>query len=152
MSLIKNPLVAPGAFLVGVVALGATAWAFLEMVEIGTCAQGGPFEISRPCPEGTNETVAILVGGIAVFVVALILLGLSNVAAAIAMFGLLFTVLGGCFILTELDDARFQGNMGGAGWICGPIFILLMGLPPIYAGFRLWLRGRRRSEQPSRLG
>lgn len=147
--MIKNPFVPIIASLVCIAGLAAMAYAFLELVEVGTCAEGGPFEIARPCPEGTSETVAILVGSIIAYVIAMILLALSSPAGGILMFGLLFTVLGGCFILTELDDARFGGNMGGAGWVCGPVFILLMGLPPIYISFAMWRAKRRGREGES---
>lgn len=36
----------------------------VEVLQIGTCASGGPYEISRPCPPGTGTDVALLVGSI----------------------------------------------------------------------------------------
>ena len=145
--IIRSPILGILAGLVSLAALVAIAWGFLELAEIGTCAQGGPFEIARPCSDETGRTVAVLIGGILAYIVALFLLAVNKPAAAIFLFGLLFTVLGACFIYAELNDARFGGNLGGTGWICGPIFILFMGLPPMYIGIRGWVAMRRRAKR-----
>jgi hypothetical protein len=36
----------------------------VNLMEIGTCASGGPYVSARPCPEGTGGKMALLFGGI----------------------------------------------------------------------------------------
>ena len=56
--------------------LGAFLYGLYELMNIGTCASGGPYVSARPCPEGTAEKALLLPGGfivgmIGIFVFAL---------------------------------------------------------------------------------
>jgi hypothetical protein len=44
--------------------LAAFEYGLYELMNIGTCASGGPYEIARPCPEGTFEKALLLPGGL----------------------------------------------------------------------------------------
>jgi hypothetical protein len=71
----RRGLLAAGlvVFLAG---LALACWGVYEATRIGTCASGGPFEIARPCPEGTGTKIAAIFGGT--------LIGLVGLALAFA--------------------------------------------------------------------
>ena len=52
-----------GAFMLG-------AWSIHEVVQIGTCASGGPYVSARPCPKGTEFKILAIFGAVhAAFVI-----------------------------------------------------------------------------------
>jgi hypothetical protein len=122
------------------------------MVEAGgSCASGGPYEISQPCPEGT---VALLTGGIIgglVFAALLVgcsaALGGSALGLSLLLWGATFGALGWNFMrLGVFDPAGGEIDWGWA--ISGGLFwaMALGGLIP--AAVMLAGRIRRGSAPP----
>jgi Short C-terminal domain len=50
-------------------ALGLLTWAIVDLVQIGTCASGGPYEIAQECPEGTGTKIGLVFGTVILFLV-----------------------------------------------------------------------------------
>jgi hypothetical protein len=50
-------------------ALGLLAWAVVDLVQIGTCASGGPYEIAQECPEGTGTKIGLIFVAVILFLV-----------------------------------------------------------------------------------
>lgn len=117
--------------LVAVASLVALTVGVLDLMEVGTCASGGPYVSARECPDGTGTTIAIVAACASVYIVVTIVASFSNLGAGAFWFGLLFTVLGAGFLYAEI--AGKTNGSGGVGYIIGPIF-LLMGILPLIGG------------------
>jgi hypothetical protein len=112
--------------------LAAMVAGLLDLLQIGTCASGGPYVSARECPGGTG-TAALLVGaGGTVYCVASIVAAFRSFAAGGFWFGLLFVVLGGAFLEAQLTG-HVDKSGGGVGWFLGGLF-LAMGIGPLIAG------------------
>jgi hypothetical protein len=99
----------------------------------GFCAEGGPYEISRHCPQGVpGVMVGSIWGG-------LILAGVYSfqlVRHSIPGFGMLlwsglFLSLGWNFFEFGIDPPGAQGGVVGGWLVCGVLFGLMGGLPLI---------------------
>lgn len=44
--------------------LTAFAYSLLELIQVGTCASGGPYVSQRPCPDGTGTYIVILTASV----------------------------------------------------------------------------------------
>ena len=118
------------------VTVGLT-WLYLGMREVmeigGACAEGGPYVVAQPCPEGVPF---LIVGGIFGGLICLGLflwcasrLGGSYAALAGLAWPALFLSLGWNFFEFGLDP---PGEDEGAVWgwlICGVVFSLMGGVP-----------------------
>lgn len=49
--------------------LGGFGFGLYKVIDIGTCASGGPYVSARPCPAHTGLYIATIVGGVLVFLV-----------------------------------------------------------------------------------
>lgn len=108
-------------------------WAFRGMRAVmdvgGTCAEGGPYEIATPCPDGA----VLLIVAIPVMLIAA-LLGSAVATSASApdlllpMWGVLFGALGWNFLEYGFTAA------GGVewGWLVPGVLFELMALPALY--------------------
>lgn len=110
----------------------ALTWTFLGMRSVmdvgGTCAEGGPYEIAQPCPDGTwMIAVAIPVLIIATFIGSGVAMSLSAPTLLMPMWGLLFGSLGWNF----LEYGAFSGDLVWGWIICGVVFEL-MALPVVF--------------------
>jgi hypothetical protein len=118
---------APAATVIGVVVLGITiTWSFFSMRSVmtvgGSCADGGPYVSSQPCPDGSYL--------IAIAVPVMLLTAIFGSAAAvsinapnllIAMWAALFGSLGWNFL-----EFAFSGDGVVVGWlVCGVMFWLM---------------------------
>jgi Short C-terminal domain len=119
------------AGLVGVAALALTCFELVKLMDIGTCASGGPYVSARQCPEGTGSRMLILTGAIFAFTIALIASG-----QGMFFFGLLFCALAAVFIRGGLTDDGFAA----VGFGVGGLFVI-MGLVPIVMAIRGWFDG-----------
>jgi hypothetical protein len=119
------------AGLVGVAALALTCFELVKLMEVGTCASGGPYVSARQCPDGTGSRMLILTGAIFAFTIALIASG-----QGMFFFGLLFCALAAVFIRGGLTDDSF----GPVGFGVGGLFAI-MGLIPIAMAIRGWFDG-----------
>jgi hypothetical protein len=134
----------------------------IALLETGTCASGNtPYEIARPCPEGTGADMLLLVAsifggmiGIAVFAFR----GRSprtddggglvaSIGGGLAAWGVFFTGTGATMLIHSLSSETIppDGELGGT--IVGITF-LLMGLPAL--AMLAWGMSKRRrdSEAP----
>lgn len=112
------------------------------LLDTGTCASGGPYEISRPCPEGTDTDAYLLMASVAGLFVAMGLAGargrrpggggFSFGSMVLIGWALFFTIGGGVSLYHSLtsDVIGEDGKLGGI--IVGATF-LLMGVPVFIA-------------------
>jgi hypothetical protein len=52
-----------------VAGVGGLAYGIYKVASIGTCASGGPYVSARPCPSNTGLFIAMIVGGVFVFLI-----------------------------------------------------------------------------------
>ncbi|MBI5103555.1 MAG: hypothetical protein HZB46_00945 [Solirubrobacterales bacterium] len=120
--------------LLALAALALLGWQFSELLQIGTCASGGPYVSARECPDGTATHILLLAAGL----VGAMLFGMAAFGFAGA-FGLLFTVMGGVWLVMEATGRTAEGS-GGVGYYVGGMF-LVMGLVPLWFAIRDLLDG-----------
>ena len=111
------------------------------LLDTGTCASGGPYEVSRPCPEGTETDALLLMASAVGLFAAIGLLGLRGRRpgggglgfGSMVMIGwaLFFTITGEVSLVHSLtsDVIGDDGKLGGI--IVGATF-LLMGVPVLF--------------------
>jgi hypothetical protein len=58
--------------------LGGFLYGLYELMNIGTCASGGPYVSARPCPEGTEAKALLLPGGLILGTVGIIVFALRG--------------------------------------------------------------------------
>lgn len=111
-----------------------------ELLDVGTCATGStPYQIARPCPEGTGTDILLLTGSIFAGLLGAGIFALrgssprgegrlSGISSGMLVWGVFFTATGAVALLHALTSAAVTpgGKLGGA--IVGATF-LLMGLP-----------------------
>jgi hypothetical protein len=119
--------------LLALVALGIMGYELVQLMEIGTCASGGPYVSARECPNGTGAKILLLTAAIIVYVFATIAASFRSFSAGMFWFGLLFVGLGGAFLYAEAAG-KVNGG-GGVGWILGGVFVP-MGLFPLLGGIK----------------
>jgi hypothetical protein len=121
----------PLQLLAGAIAIGALALACVEiakLMDIGTCASGGPYVSANPCPEGTGARILLLTGSLFVYVIAILASG-----QGLFFYGLLFAALAAVFIRGAITDDDFAA----VGYGVGALFAV-MGLVPMYLAIRGW--------------
>lgn len=125
------------------------------LLDTGTCASGGPYEISRPCPEGTGTDTLLMMASVLGLFVAVGLLGLrggrpgggggfSFGSMMLAGWALFFTI-SGAVSLVHAQTSEVIGDDGKlGGTIVGATFLLL-GVPVLL--FLPWMiiNGRKRA-------
>jgi hypothetical protein len=128
------PSIRAAALVGSVLILGlALAWAFLSMRAVmvvgGSCADGGPYVSSQPCPSGAGFIgLAIPLMLVAAFVGSFAAGSLSAPNLLIPMWAGLFGSLGWNFL--EYGVTTPGGSV--PGWIiCGVVF-WMMALPAVY--------------------
>ena len=52
-----------------VAGVGGLAFGIYKVASIGTCATGGPYVSARECPSNTGLFIALIVGGVFVFLI-----------------------------------------------------------------------------------
>ena len=125
------------------------------LLDTGTCASGGPYQISRPCPEGTGTDVLLLNVSIVGLFVAAGLAGLRGQRPGgggisfnrmmLSGWALFFSISGAVSLIHSQTSEVIgpDGKLGGT--IVGVTF-LVMGVPVLV--FLIWSaisgRGRRR--------
>ena len=98
----------------------------------GSCASGGPYEISRPCPKGVGWVMPVGIFGM-VFAGIFSFLGVfpeGGPRPYVFSWSALFLALGWNFL-----DYGFDSPGGGtdAGWlVCGFVFVLMGGVPLLF--------------------
>jgi hypothetical protein len=134
----------------------AVAYGINQLLQVGTCASGGPYVSARQCPDGTGALIFALMGGIiGHFVAAGIYLtrgtppGSSqppNNGGIILWFwtGLFWSLAVGCFLGVWGPDAE-PGPGGETGGLIVGFMGLIFGIGGVWAS---WL-GRRRKPKGS---
>lgn len=134
-------------------AITACSYAVAELLQVGTCASGGPYQIARECPAGTERLV------IAIFPAVMVMLGGGWIYATrgsppgsqregegasallVIWCGLFLGIAFACFWAVWGPDANPGpgGKLGGliVGFIFAP-----MGLLPLIAALFAWRGGR----------
>lgn len=116
-----------------VVLAAMLVWTFLGMRAVmdvgGTCAEGGPYEIATPCPDGAVLlTVAVPVMLIAAMLGSAVATSASAPDLLLPMWGVLFGTLGWNFL-----EYGFRSGDGTVwGWIVPGVVFELMALPALY--------------------
>jgi hypothetical protein len=119
------------AVLFAVAALALTCVELAKLMDIGTCASGGPYVSARQCPAGTGSKILILTGAIFAYTIAMLASG-----QGLFLFGLLFCALAAVFIRAGITD----DNFGAVGYGVGGMFAI-MGLIPLTIAIRGWFEG-----------
>jgi peptidoglycan/LPS O-acetylase OafA/YrhL len=112
----------------------AVGYGIFQMLSVGTCASGGPYEIARECPDGIEAVFFSLMGGIlGLFVAAGIYLSRGKPPGApdpqnggvIVWFwtGLFWALAAGCFLAVWGPEAN-----PGPGGELGGLIVGFMGL------------------------
>lgn len=132
----------------------AVGYGIFQMLQIGTCASGGPYVSARPCPEGIEAIFFSLFGGIlGLFVAAGIYLGRGKPPGSSAepsnggivvwfWTGLFWSLAAGSFLGVWGPEAN-----PGPGGDLGGLIVGFMGLIMGAGGF-LALGFRRRARSP----
>jgi hypothetical protein len=118
-------------------------WGIYDMLQIGTCASGGPYVVARECPDGTGGIFFALMGGIlGLFVAAGIYLtrgtppgGPPPQNAGIILWfwtGLFWSLAVGCFLGVWGPDAN-PGPGGKEGGLIVGFMGLIFGIGGIFA-------------------
>ena len=95
----------------------------------GSCASGGPYEISRPCPDGVGWVVPVSIFGMLISVGISLLGSFSEGGPKPYVFAwsALFLALGWNFLEYGFDA---PGGGTSAGWlVCGFVFVAMGGVP-----------------------
>jgi hypothetical protein len=124
----------PLQLLSGLIAVAALALACVELaklMDIGTCASGGPYVSAKVCPDGTGTRILLLTGSLVVYVIAIL-------ASSQGMFfyGLLFVALSATFIRGGITDDDFAA----VGYGVGGLFAV-MGFVPLVMAIQGWFSG-----------
>jgi hypothetical protein len=114
-------------------------WAWLSMRAVmgvgGSCASGGPYEISTPCPDGSwLIAIAIPMLVITAMIGSALAISVSAPNLLLPMWFALFASLGWNF----LEFGIFRGDVEVGSIVCGVVFEL-MALPVLFlvpAGLR----------------
>jgi Short C-terminal domain len=95
----------------------------------GSCASGGPYAISRPCPSGVAGAFPLAIFGGLVFL-GLFIFCASDKGRTVAMlsWSALFLALAWNFI----DYGLKGGSAGGAGFLVPGVLFVIMGAVPLY--------------------
>ena len=95
----------------------------------GTCASGGPYAISRPCPNGVAGAFPLAIFGGLVFL-GLYLFCASDRGRTVALlaWSALFLTLAWNFI----DYGLKGGSAGGAGFLIPGVLFVIMGAVPLF--------------------
>jgi hypothetical protein len=125
--------------------LGAFEYGLYEVMQIGTCASGGPYVSARPCPAGTFGKVLLLPGGFFVGTIGIIVFALRgsrpgaaanarSIGATTLAWSALFVVTGIVALLASIGpgaDAAHSSKWVGI-FLCA--LFVPMGLAPIVWG------------------
>jgi hypothetical protein len=108
----------------------------------GSCASGGPYAISRPCPDGVAWVVPVSIFGMIISVGISLLGSFSEGGPRPNAFAwsALFLALGWNFLHYGFDP---PGGGTSAGWlVCGFVFVAMGGVPLVLL---LWKTAARRA-------
>jgi len=119
------------------------AYAIHELVQIGTCASGGPYVSRRPCPPGTEYKILAIFGALALLFVGRIVwafrgrgddgLGTFRFGSALWVVGWL--TLDGTLLVAAFGPAAPSGA-GSSGWQVAAVINAVIGIPiglaPLY--------------------
>ena len=135
----------------------------VELLEVGTCASGGPYEISRPCPEGVGTDIVLLTASVFTGLIGAGIFafrgdppwgrrrpGGNFLGLGAAAWGIFFTATGATMLYTALANDTV-GSDGELGAMITAVTFLLMGAPVL--AIVLWSAvrglGGRRDESPA---
>ena len=118
-----------------------------KVLDIGTCASGNtPYVIARPCPEGTEEAVLLLVASVFAGLIGAGIYAARGrgprggaslgIGSGVLMWGIFFTVTGVVSLIHSRSPEAMEAGSEGAGLIVGITF-LVMGVPPLL--FAIWI-------------
>jgi hypothetical protein len=154
MRYVLRTLVGFGLIACGWIVLG---YAIYQLLQIGTCASGGPYEVARECPDGTARVGLMIPAGlIALLVGVAIYAGRGSAPGSsgsarnelIVLWlwtGIFWSIAAGCFLGVWGPDANPGpgGKLGGL--IVGFLFV------PMGAGGLLTLKLRGRGRDPQQV-
>ena len=129
----------------------AIAYSIFQLLQVGTCASGGPYVVARECPQGIEKVMFAMIGSIfLLFVAAGIYLGRGTPpgsrrppdnAGVIVWFwtGLFWSLAVGCFLGVWGPDAN-PGPGGELGGLIVGFMGLIMGAGGLLAMRLGWTR------------
>ena len=159
MKYVLRTVIGLGLEVAGIVAI---SYAIYKLLGVGTCASGGPYEIARQCPEGTEwlglaipASVFVMLFGGGLYAARGAAPGSDKPGGAgfallLGWSGLFLGIAFACFWGVWGPDANPGPGGKEGGLIVGFLFVP-MGLIPVWAALS-GLRGKRRgSERPNPL-
>jgi hypothetical protein len=141
------------------------AYAVAELLQVGTCASGGPYEVARECPSGTERLVLAFFPGSLILIIAAFVYakrgappgsstpGDGAVAFLILWSGLFLGIAFACFWAVWGPEANPGPGGETGGLIVGFLFVP-MGLAPLipWVMSRPWRRDPDSGRGPLRIG
>ena len=133
--------------------LAAFEYALYELMNIGTCASGGPYVSARECPEGTAQTALLMPGGFILGMIGVMVFALRGrrpgagddawrASPWLLGWAPLFVVTGAVALVAGLEsDGADASTLRWTGIFLAVLFIP-MGLVPVLG--TLFIRGSRR--------
>lgn len=127
-----------------------------DLLQVGTCASGGPYEIARECPDGIGRMMVALLGGIFGLFLAMPVYGTRGAppgtdrkpanAGILIWFwtGLFWSLAIGCFVGVWGPDAN-PGPGGKEGGLIVGFMGLVMGAGGFLAIDMPWRRNKKRN-------
>jgi hypothetical protein len=121
---------AVASLVVGLGGIFMMAWAIDAMLNTGTCASGGPYEISSPCPPGSDLLGVFLVGGFVAWFVGLFLSNYGFMRPGTGQIIWCALFLGGGFtvLVKALTGPALSSDSKLGSYLMAVVFIVI-GLP-----------------------
>jgi hypothetical protein len=142
--------------------LGGFLYGLYELMNIGTCASGGPYVSARPCPEGTEAKALLLPGGLILGTVGIIVFAVRGrrpgasddawrASAWLVGWAPLFIGTGVVALVAGLgSDGPDAGTAKFVGIFLAAMFIP-MGIVPVLGALALGRRSQRITLPPLNL-
>jgi FtsH-binding integral membrane protein len=132
---------AVASLVIGLGGVAMMAWAINALLNTGTCATGGPYEVTNPCPPGSSATGFLLVGGFVAWFVGLFLsnYGFMRPGTGQIVWCALFLGGGVTVLVKALGEPTLGADSKLGSYIMAAVFIAI-GLPvaigPFVAAWR----------------
>jgi hypothetical protein len=143
----------PKALIGGALFLGSVVLfnvKLLDLLQVGTCASGGPYVSARPCPPGTGTDMLLLMASIFGGLIGAWIFALrgkrpggsgrggGGFSDGLLAWSVYFVGTGGYALYSVLTDDSLESGATTGGLIVAGTF-LLMGLPALVALIWLWV-------------
>jgi hypothetical protein len=123
------------ALVVGLAGIGLAAFGFNTVLEIGTCASGGPYVTARPCPDNASSAFWMAFGGALLWVVGMIVSLRIFVPGAGQILWVVGFAGGGAATIIKVQtdptiggDAKLGGTIMGVTFLANGLVVAIIGM------------------------